>query len=1042
MSAARAGLLSQLLALALSAGDGSNIAALAKRTFAALLRIGRDAATAELAATALGAARDAAAAGDAAAASARWLFAACWAALLIAPSPAEHAGSTVEASARVDASLSELASEGTAAATRTAAVPPTAADGCGGRSHSWSAAYEALISGGGAAGAAERLAHAALGAELRPVVWFHFLGVADALARGGGVGRCALHDHLLVALPRAQREALAPSALALGAACWAARPVMRLDAFGAWASRAALAGVALDASTASSAAGARSDYAYWWLQHLAHTHTAAAEAAEGAQQAAELVARTDDVADCAAPRRYAAAVVRVLQLMLLSDSESEQREWVRAHLKLARLVGRAGAAGGGALGSALCNALDDYIGLAAARLAELQASADGRGDADATAAAHERARGLERAHALADAFGPAAAGADGERRMIAAARNLALFSKAFFKAAVLPALVRLCCCAAANGGGGSTSLAPARREQLLGALVENGLASSEAVERLRAECATPTAGGPVAAPAVACASDDDEWSDALGALVRRARAPIAASPPRRALRRLARALARDGADDVAAGARLPPSARAEALLNGWLCALACGASADGGSAPPARRERELYEELLQPVRAQPQVGAAVWARLRDLCARAGPSGSLGTHHAAALGLALLHWAALPLSPAAAAAAAAGLHGGALATGAVGGGGAALAGARAVCALLAELPDESSAELQWAVRLSLAYARAAVSAAFDAIVLDVDLPTEPAETADALGGARGRATAPLALAAVMPAALPARLRSWCAALLKPSRVPPPSSATAALVDMARCALRESALAALAAHAGERACAPAAAATGGSDAHAAVAAHVWAALADAADAVDATDDQAHAAVGAQRWAQAAQHCTAYTVWVDSWLGGHALPRGVAGLRALRCALRDALGVGWALSDFALDARTDADEKGDGGGGVGAVLTCAGVAVGARGRVPFRATFQLEAARAGPRAAAGAQPLLESSQPAPLIAMAAISWDVLALGSAASLAPAVADAEVVQPRASTPLFRGGDAAPAPARARLEARTQSTGAHHFKFV
>ena len=63
--------------------------------------------------------------------------------------------------------------------------------------------------------------------------------------------------------------------------------------------------------------------------------------------------------------------------MLLADSEAEQRVWARAHLKLARRAVKVGVAGGGALGGAL----EGYVGLAAARLAELQASADGRGDA-------------------------------------------------------------------------------------------------------------------------------------------------------------------------------------------------------------------------------------------------------------------------------------------------------------------------------------------------------------------------------------------------------------------------------------------------------------------------------------------------------------------------------------------------------------------------------------------------------------------------------------------------------------------------------------
>ena len=47
------------------------------------------------------------------------------------------------------------------------------------------------------------------------------------------------------------------------------------------------AGVAAaDASTAASAGGVRSDYGQWWLQHLAHTHTAAAAAVAAAEGAA------------------------------------------------------------------------------------------------------------------------------------------------------------------------------------------------------------------------------------------------------------------------------------------------------------------------------------------------------------------------------------------------------------------------------------------------------------------------------------------------------------------------------------------------------------------------------------------------------------------------------------------------------------------------------------------------------------------------------------------------------------------------------------
>ena len=107
----------------------------------------------------------------------------------------------------------------------------------------------------------------------------------------------------------------------------------------------------------------------------------------------------------------------------------------------------------------------------------------------------------------------------------------------------------------------------------------------------------------------------------------------------------------------------------------------------------------------------------------------------------------------------------------------------------------------------------------------------------------------------------------------------------------------------------------------------------------------------------------------HVTERTIWVDSWMGGAELLAGERGLRALRAALRAALGAGWAVAGLAV-----AQSAHEG------VVECTGAAVGASdaapGAVGFRATFRFDAC---------AEPGAHGAKRAGAISMAAIAWDV---------------------------------------------------------
>lgn len=383
-------------------------------------------------------------------------------------------------------------------------------------------------------------------------------------------------------------------------------------------------------------------------------------------------------------------------------------------------------------------------------------------------------------------------------------------------------------------------------------------------------------------------------------------------------------------------------------------------------------------------------------------------------------------------------------------------GAAASGAREAHA---EPGEAAAAAMAWSLRFGVCYAKAVASGSFDAVLLDTDLPARAASGEEAGGGGAshriaaqsaagdaqqqqqqqrsgpptggGSGAAPerqpgfgceyaraatggaapwadtggLAIGAVLPASLLARLHVWCGLLtprtqgLARGGTAARALSTSALVAMARCALAQPALAALAAHARAQSNAPAAApvaSCSSADGRAMALRRVWAALTAAGEEgdfggrsdhedggwpaqplVDVADGQ-FAPPRAERSAElaaAAEHVTERTVFVDSWVGGPELLVGLRGLRTLGAALRRALGAGWALRGLAIEST--AHEH---------VLTCTAEAIGTPGSVALRATFQFEPS-------VGASPERNTVQTA-AISMAVIAWDVLALGSNANV------------------------------------------------
>ncbi|KAJ1638968.1 hypothetical protein T492DRAFT_166220 [Pavlovales sp. CCMP2436] len=134
----------------------------------------------------------------------------------------------------LDAQLAALTAAGAAAAAE-AAAGMTASAGAAeggdtelvgaleGEAAGRARAYEALLLLLGEAEAAQRLCEAAMAAERREVHWGHFFGLVRAMVAAGGPRRSMLRQGVLFELPRALREAAAPSLLTMAAVVWTGR---------------------------------------------------------------------------------------------------------------------------------------------------------------------------------------------------------------------------------------------------------------------------------------------------------------------------------------------------------------------------------------------------------------------------------------------------------------------------------------------------------------------------------------------------------------------------------------------------------------------------------------------------------------------------------------------------------------------------------------------------------------------------------------------------------------------------------------------------
>lgn len=326
--------------------------------------------------------------------------------------------------------------------------------------------------------------------------------------------------------------------------------------------------------------------------------------------------------------------------VLTAGLPTDEADVVRLHLRVAKeLVHRASAHGDPAVGTSLVEALAPFTTLAMGLLAQAGPAAPGRrtsprGEGTGTARAAEDVR------VLVDTYGDGSA-EEGRRRVVTMMRNLGLFHRAYFWERLMPALAdALVTRADAPAPDGeddqkeAIELAVAAESALhpmLNLLVKEHVAHGprtavlwrEAVDRRRrAQLHAPPGRWDAAGDTLP--GDAADWT-------RRLRM-AAQSGDWALLRASVRALVQEGS--------LSGLARATLVADALLAALATVAVRTAPARSVGTRARDAFDATVGQALAHAEAAPFMVCRLRSLCIRDGPLGTLTGSHADTLGVAL------------------------------------------------------------------------------------------------------------------------------------------------------------------------------------------------------------------------------------------------------------------------------------------------------------------------------------------------------------------------------------------------------------------